>query len=34
LIGYVTPSSLDEPISQGGGDAEGGGTMRRGSGDA
>ncbi|MDX8396030.1 MAG: glycoside hydrolase family 57 protein [Mariprofundaceae bacterium] len=30
LIGLPTPSSLDENISKGGGDAEGGGTMRRG----
>jgi alpha-amylase/alpha-mannosidase (GH57 family) len=30
LIGLPTPTSLDENISKGGGDAEGGGTMRRG----
>ena len=34
LLGCVTPSSLDEAISQGGGDAEGGGTMRRGGADS
>jgi alpha-amylase/alpha-mannosidase (GH57 family) len=34
LMGCVTPPSLDEPISQGGGDAEGGGTMRRGGADS
>ncbi|OIO72710.1 MAG: glycoside hydrolase family 57 [Zetaproteobacteria bacterium CG1_02_53_45] len=32
LINHPVPSSLDESISQGGGNAEGGGTMRRGSG--
>ena len=30
LLGLPTPPSLDENISKGGGDAEGGGTMRRG----
>ena len=30
LLGLPTPSSLDEDISKGGGEAEGGGTMRRG----
>ncbi len=30
LIGLPTPASLDENISRGGGEAEGGGTMRRG----
>jgi alpha-amylase/alpha-mannosidase (GH57 family) len=30
LLGLPTPPSLDENISSGGGDAEGGGTMRRG----
>jgi len=30
LLGLPTPQSLDENISSGGGDAEGGGTMRRG----
>jgi len=30
LLGLPTPPSLDEDISKGGGDAEGGGTMRRG----
>ena len=34
LLGCVTPSSLDEAISQGGGEAEGGGTMRRGGADS
>jgi alpha-amylase/alpha-mannosidase (GH57 family) len=34
LLGCVTPSSLDEAISQGGGDAEDGGTMRRGGADS
>lgn len=33
LLGLPTPSSLDENISKGGGDAEGGGTMRRGDSD-
>ncbi len=33
LIGHVPPASLDTPISRGGGHAEGGGTMRRGSSD-
>jgi len=32
LIGSPVPASLDEAISDGGGDAEGGGTMRRGGG--
>ncbi|MFQ5582006.1 MAG: glycoside hydrolase family 57 [Mariprofundaceae bacterium] len=31
LIGSPVPASLEEPISTGGGEAEGGGTMRRGS---
>jgi len=30
LIGSAVPNSLDAPISEGGGSAEGGGTMRRG----
>jgi len=30
----VAPNSLDEDISLGGGDAEGGGTMRRGGADS
>ena len=34
LLGCVAPASLDEDISKGGGDAEGGGTMRRGGADA
>jgi len=34
LLGCTVPASLDEQISQGGGDAEGGGTMRRGGADA
>ncbi|MDQ6969094.1 MAG: glycoside hydrolase family 57 protein [Mariprofundus sp.] len=34
LLGCVAPISLDEDISRGGGDAEGGGTMRRGGGDS
>ncbi len=34
LLGCTVPTSLDENISQGGGDAEGGGTMRRGGADA
>jgi alpha-amylase/alpha-mannosidase (GH57 family) len=33
LLGCDAPASLDEPISQGGGNAEGGGTMRRGGAD-
>ncbi|MFQ5345663.1 MAG: glycoside hydrolase family 57 [Mariprofundus sp.] len=33
LLGCAAPASLDELISQGGGDAEGGGTMRRGGAD-
>ena len=33
LLGCAMPSSLDDPISQGGGDAEGGGAMRRGAAD-
>ncbi len=34
LLGQPVPHSLDESISSGGGDAEGGGTMRRGGADA
>ncbi len=34
LLGCVPPCSLDEDISRGGGDAEGGGTMRRGGADS
>ncbi|OIQ00880.1 MAG: glycoside hydrolase family 57 [Zetaproteobacteria bacterium CG2_30_46_52] len=34
LLGSPAPKSLDENISSGGGDAEGGGTMRRGGADA
>ncbi|HIP08093.1 MAG TPA: glycoside hydrolase family 57 [Mariprofundaceae bacterium] len=34
LLGSPVPSSLDEEISSGGGDAEGGGTMRRGGADS
>jgi len=34
IMGCKIPPSLDEAISHGGGDAEGGGVMRRGSGDA
>ena len=34
LLGCPIPPSLDEPISEGGGDAEGGGTMRRGNADS
>ncbi len=30
LIGKTAPASLDAPVSEGGGEAEGGGTMRRG----
>lgn len=30
LMGMATPAALEQPISKGGGDAEGGGTMRRG----
>ncbi|MDQ6998474.1 MAG: glycoside hydrolase family 57 protein [Mariprofundus sp.] len=34
LLGCIAPASLDEDISRGGGDAEGGGTMRRGGADS
>ena len=34
LLGLTSPASLNDSISQGGGDAEGGGTMRRGGADA
>jgi len=34
LVGEPLPASLDAPISHGGGDAEGGGTMRRGGADS
>lgn len=34
LLGTTPPPSLDDPISEGGGDAEGGGTMRRGGADS